>query len=282
MKKYQLIDINKLINSELCEYYAKEEIIGLRGLICEHILKTDPTKFISSPDAKIDKSVYQQIQTIVLKLKEHYPVQYLIGKVAFYNIELEITPDVLIPRPETEELVDLIVKDKPENKKIIDIGTGSGCIAIALKKNLDDTYVTAVDKYNNALEIAKRNALKNSVIINHFIHDILENKQLNCAYDIIVSNPPYVTESDKKHMKANVLDCEPAHALFVPDDNPLTYYKAIKRFADVNLKDGGFLYLEINEYLGNETRLLFESAAYEAIVIKDINKKDRFLKVKKK
>ena len=206
------------------------------------------------------------------------PIQYILGRTSFYDLEFNVTPGVLIPRQETELLVDIILKDYSLSGKILDIGTGSGCIAVSLKKNLPEAEVFALDISQNALDIAKLNSKSNNLHID-FIHGDILNPGLtiNHTFDLIVSNPPYVRNSEQQKMHDNVLQYEPHTALFVPDDDPLVYYRAIADFCMRNLKSSGILALEINESLGFETKSELEKYTFSTVeIVKDLNNKDRF------
>lgn len=220
---------------------------------------------------------------ILEKLKIQIPIQYIIGTTHFYGLEFFVDENVLIPRPETEELVDWIVKlnsklSKKKNLKILDIGTGSGCIAISLAKNIPNSEVFAIDVSENALAIAKKNAILNKVPVTFLHKNILETKDLSQKFDIIVSNPPYVRNLEKAEIKPNVLDNEPHLALFVPDNDPLIFYKKIAELAAANLNPNGQLFFEINQYLGKETQELLESIGLKNIELrKDIYENDRMI-----
>ena len=220
---------------------------------------------------------------ILEKLKIQIPIQYIIGTTHFYGLEFIVDENVLIPRPETEELVDWIVKlnsklSKKKNLKILDIGTGSGCIALSLAKNIPNSEVFAIDVSEKALAIAKKNAILNKVPVTFLHKNILETKDLNQKFDIIVSNPPYVRNLEKAEIKPNVLDNEPHLALFVPDNDPLIFYKKIAELAAANLNPNGQLFFEINQYLGKETQELLEYIGLKNIELrKDIYGNDRMI-----
>ena len=220
---------------------------------------------------------------ILEKLKIQIPIQYIIGTTHFYGLEFFVDENVLIPRSETEELVDWIVKlnsklSKKKNLKILDIGTGSGCIAISLAKNIPNSEVFAIDVSEKALAIAKKNAILNKVPVTFLHKNILETKDLSQKFDIIVSNPPYVRNLEKAEIKPNVLDNEPHLALFVPDNDPLIFYKKIAELAAANLNPNGQLFFEINQYLGKETQELLESIGLKNIELrKDIYGNDRMI-----
>jgi release factor-specific protein-(glutamine-N5) methyltransferase len=233
----------------------------------------------------IDKAVEHRImQDFDLVMKE-YPVQYVLGKTEFCGRLFSVDSNVLIPRPETEELVQLIIDDFDISQQIniLDIGTGSGCIAISLQCNFAAAKVYATDISENALKVAQQNNIRHNTGVVFVNHDIMTDapSTLPSRFDLIVSNPPYVCRSEMKYMKNNVLQHEPHTALFVDDSSPLTFYAAILRFASVRLANGGFIYTEINENLGKETLHLFENNGYKAELIKDMSGKNRFIKAQK-
>lgn len=218
------------------------------------------------------------------QLKKEVPVQYLLGKTNFYGLDFEVNENVLIPRPETEELVEWIINenantDKSKKLKILDIGTGSGCIAVSLAKNLPNAEVYAIDVSKKALETAKRNAVNNNVEVTFMFQDILELEALKYNFDIIVSNPPYVRNLEKAEIKKNVLEYEPHLALFVDDHDALVFYKKIASLAQKNLLGNGQLFFEINQYLGQEMTDLLENMNFRNIELrKDIYDNDRMIK----
>lgn len=218
------------------------------------------------------------------QLKLEIPIQYVLGKTSFYGLDLEVNPAVLIPRQETEELVDWIISTaKLENSdrplRILDIGTGSGCIAISLAKNIKNATVFAIDVSEDALATAKKNSLSNDVSITFICQDILETVNLQEQFDIIVSNPPYVRNLEKDEIKKNVLDNEPHLALFVADNDALIFYKKIAQLSLKNLLHGGLLYFEINQYLGKEMTELLKNLNFKSVELrKDIYGNDRMTK----
>ena len=219
------------------------------------------------------------------ELKKEVPIQYLLGKTNFYGLDFEVNENVLIPRPETEELVEWIINENKEVKskkiKVLDIGTGSGCIAISLAKNLLNAEVYGIDVSKKAIETAKRNAINNNVDIIFMYQDILDTDVLACNFDIIVSNPPYVRNLEKEEIKKNVLDYEPHLALFVDDNDALVFYRKIAALAKSGLKENGKLYFEINQYLGKEMTDLLEKMDFKNIDLrKDIYDNDRMISCK--
>ena len=273
---------------ELTPIYDAGEAESFFYLILEekHQLKRidlalHPDLFFSEEEIVVWNSILQQ-------LKQEIPVQYLLGKTSFYGLDFEVNENVLIPRPETEELVEWILesqKSKVETSgeslkdlKILDIGTGSGCIAISLAKNLPNATVFAIDVSEKALATAKTNAENNSVNVTFINQNILETQDLGQQFDIIVSNPPYVRNLEKEEIKKNVLDNEPHLALFVEDDDALIFYKKIAELAQKNLSENGQLYFEINQYLGKEMVDLLEKMNFKNIELrKDIYGNDRML-----
>ncbi len=207
---------------------------------------------------------------ILEKLKQYIPIQYIIGKTFFFGLEFEVNPNVLIPRPETEELVDWILKNNSSNTalKILDIGTGSGCIAISLAKNLPNATVSAMDVSEEALATAQKNAKRNNVSVEFLLQNILKTEDLNQQFDLIVSNPPYVRNLEKKEIKQNVLDHEPHLALFVDDHDALIFYRKITELSKKNLSQNGQLYFEINQYLGKEMMDLLESNGFQQMELR--------------
>ncbi|MCD6112395.1 MAG: peptide chain release factor N(5)-glutamine methyltransferase [Bacteroidales bacterium] len=284
LRSNKIIDIKKYITDKLMPYYDVNEINSFIFLIFEHLFSFSRVDLVLKSNENINESELVKIFSIVKELKKHKPIQYILGKTNFMGYDFSVTPDVLIPRPETEELVNLIINDNNENDKlnIIDIGTGSGCIAVSLKKILFNSEVFAVDVSEKALEIAKKDALKNNADISFSKLNVL-NKDYNAdfpMFDIIVSNPPYVRKSEKQMMNKNVLNYEPSEALFVDDDNALVFYKAIFDFASKYLKKNGKIWLEANEYLTNDLKELFNNKGLKNIkVIKDVNNKNRFFKI---
>ena len=237
-----------------------------------------------NPDLIFSVEEIQFWNSILHQLQQEIPIQYLLGKTSFYGLDFEVNADVLIPRPETEELIEWIIashkpKDESPNTRILDIGTGSGCIAIALAKNILNARVFAIDISEKALATAKKNAIINEVTITFLEKNILETADLEQQFDIIVSNPPYVRNQEKKEIKKNVLDHEPHLALFVEDDDALLFYKKIAELAKTNLGEGGKLFFEINQYLGNETVDLLQKMNFKNIELrKDIYGNDRMIK----
>ena len=274
-------DVRRYIKERLKDLYPVEEIQSFTFILFEHYCGMSMAQVLANKRETINESELLLVYDAVKELELYRPIQHILGKTVFYGLNLSVNHHVLIPRPETEELVELAVKQnyyKPK-LKILDIGTGSGCIAIALKKNLPDAEVTAIDISADALKVAQQNALKNETEIRLICSDILDETQWAAldAYDIIVSNPPYVLESEKARMQPNVLNFEPASALFVADDNALMFYDAIFRFAKSKQRKCA-VYLEINESKANELISLAKEYRFSGIeIVKDINGKDRIM-----
>ncbi|MGS0524019.1 peptide chain release factor N(5)-glutamine methyltransferase [Zobellia nedashkovskayae] len=244
-----LKEIKNIYHKELDELYAKEEVDSFFYLLIEHYLKLQRFVLALQPNLTLTKDEEQPLFEALSELKLQRPVQYIIGSTSFMDLYFEVNENVLIPRPETEDLIRWIVEEvktnQPERKsglRILDIGTGSGCIAITLAKLLPDAKIFALDVSKKALEIAKRNAERNAVKV-EFVHaDILNFDGFASNFDVIVSNPPYVREMEKREMHKNVLEHEPELALFVSDENPLVFYKAITELAKQNLSEKGLLF----------------------------------------
>jgi release factor glutamine methyltransferase len=268
------------INSELAGFYPVSEIEGFTRIIFEVVCSLNFTEQVLKKHEKISKPDFEKIKTIISRLKNFEPIQYILGETEFYGLKLEVNPSVLIPRPETEELVQWVLKSNfPENSKILDIGTGSGCIALALKSRLKNAEVFGIDISENALVVARQNAIKNNLDVDFFHADILKWKHYNWqTFDVIVSNPPYIRENERILMHSNVLDYEPENALFVTDSEPLVFYRAIADFANKYLSGNGMLFLEINENLGLEMNEMLIDSGFSGIEIrKDINGKNRMI-----
>ena len=281
-----LANLKKNYIKDLLEYYNKNESEQLLTILIEHFFNITRFQLIMKPDIRISESEILKLHMAIKELKKYKPVQYVTGEVEFHNLKFKVNSDVLIPRPETEELVQLISNiEKNKSLKVLDIGTGSGCIAISLSKLLSSATVHASDISESAIKVAQSNAITNNVEVNFHNHDILNIKQSICKkndtlimFDIIISNPPYVTQLDKNKMQPNVIDYEPHNALFVSSTKPLVYYDAIVQFAQKQLVSGGRLYFEINESLGNQMVTLLKNNNFINIELKkDLSSRDRFI-----
>jgi release factor glutamine methyltransferase len=281
-----LKEIKNIFHLELDPIYSPEEVNSFFYMLIEYFLGLERFILALEPNLIITKEEETPLFEALSRLKLEIPIQHIIGKTHFMDLEFLVDKNVLIPRPETEDLVRWILDDIKNNQEaitILDIGTGSGCIPIALKKQLPNAKVATLDISDKALKIATQNAKNNTVQI-EFIHaNILEIDKLHQKFDIIVSNPPYVRELEKKEMHQNVLQHEPELALFVSDEEPLLFYRKIASFAVNNLNDGGALYFEINQYLGKETKQLLDSTNFSDIELRqDLFGNDRMLKGIKK
>lgn len=277
IKDYRSIFIEKLQ-----PIYDAVEAESFFYLILEFKKKMKRIDLALQPDSILTQDQLAEWDFLLRQLLQEVPIQYLLGRTHFYGLEFEVDHNVLIPRPETEELVDWIVSDskiqRSKDFKIIDIGTGSGCIAISLSKNISQAQVAAIDVSEKAIELAKKNALLNGVEVTFILQNILETEDLNMQFDIMVSNPPYVRNLEKAEIKRNVLEHEPHLALFIEDHDALLFYRKIAALAQKNLKDNGKLYFEINQYLGKETVALLEDLGFEDITLrKDIYGNDRMV-----
>ena len=270
------------IRKELAGIFSKGEIESLILLIFEKLKGYTRTQLILASDQELSAEESMIIENIVARLKNHEPIQYILGETEFYGLPFFAVPGVLIPRPETEELVQWIIQENQLTApNILDIGAGSGCIAVSLKKNIPQATVYACDISPICLETSRRNAKFNDVEVSVFEYNILTHMpEIEFPrLDIVVSNPPYVREYEKQSMQKNVLDFEPGLALFVPDTNALLFYEYIAEFSLNHLIKGGYLYLEINEAFGQEClRMLLEKGFSEMILKKDINGKDRMIR----
>jgi release factor glutamine methyltransferase len=274
-------DIRIYLRMELKGIYPEQEITAIENILIRSILEISSMHQVYLPDKTVNSEQASKISDICEELKSGKPIQYILGETIFYDCKIKLNSSTLIPRPETEELASLIISEnKGYQGNIIDFGTGSGCIAIAIASNLKGSHVTGTDNSTEALKIAEENARLNNVKIRFLNDDILgpDNNQLEKA-GIIVSNPPYVRNSEKKLMNRNILEFEPYSALFVTDSDPLVYYSSILNKAVRILEAGGKIYFEINEMLGTSMVHLLELYGYSTIkILKDINGKERIIK----
>ncbi|MFP4487842.1 MAG: peptide chain release factor N(5)-glutamine methyltransferase [Bacteroidales bacterium] len=278
MENPTVSSVRHYMKEYLSSYYPPGELDAIILIILGFMSGKSRTFLLANPGHKTSSFSWNKVNKICIQLKNKVPVQYITGETWFYGIKLKLTADTLIPRQETEELADLVIREN--NKpflKILDIGTGSACIAISLAVNMDRATVDAMDISPGALKTASLNATNNNACIS-FIHDdiLSPDRDLYGRYDIIVCNPPYVTESEKSGMSSNVTAYEPHTALFVPDNNALVFYKAVLDLCGSILKEGGKIYFEINENKSDEVKELLASYGYTGIgSIKDINGKPR-------
>ena len=284
-----LRDLQSTFRSELKSLYPDEEINSLFYILTEHYLKINRLQASIDRDMTLDKTQFGQLLNAFNRIKNGEPVQYIIGEVEFNGLNLIVNESVLVPRPETEELVHWVIDHYKESsfkpKYVVDIGTGSGCIALSMAKAFPEALVYALDKSAMALEVANKNAKRNGLEI-HLQHVDILSRDFNWSetskLDLIISNPPYVRQQEKSKMSKNVLDYEPHQALFVSDSDPLIFYKAITKFAVDNLSDNGLLYFEFNEYLGEEMERLLDDNRFETEIKSDLFGKERMLRAKRK
>jgi release factor glutamine methyltransferase len=279
----KIIEYKSHFIKALLPFYDEMEAESFFLLLLENKHQLRRIDLALDVDIEFSETDISNWNAILEKLKIQIPIQYIIGTTHFYGLEFIVDENVLIPRPETEELVDWIVKlnsklSKTKALKILDIGTGSGCIAISLAKNIPNSEVFAIDVSEKALAVAEKNAILNKVPVTFLHKNILETNDLSWKFDIIVSNPPYVRNLEKAEIKPNVLENEPHLALFVSDNDPLIFYKKIAELAAANLNPNGQLFFEINQYLGKETQELLESICLKNIELrKDIYGNDRMI-----
>ena len=283
-----LKDIQNIFHQELDSIYGTDEVRSFFNILIDFYLGLNRITLVLEPNYTITKEEEQPLFEALSCLKLEEPIQHIIGKTEFYGLPFKVNKHTLIPRPETEELVDWILKSltgiKDQPLKLLDIGTGTGCIAISLAKHLPNAHVYAVDVSPEAIKVAQENAKWNNVSITYIEDSILDiqNDILKTAtgfFDVIVSNPPYVRNLEKVEIKNNVLQHEPHLALFVKDDNPLQFYKAISDYALSALKENGLLFFEINQYLGAEMEALLKAYTCKSIELKkDMFGNQRMLK----
>jgi release factor glutamine methyltransferase len=276
----------------LNKLYDANESEAITLIAVSEICKLSKAKIKAFPESELSHEQAEKLNEILIQLKTGKPIQYILGKTEFYGLPFNVNPSVLIPRPETEELVGWVITTVSSLKlavnsgqlavgSILDIGTGSGCIAVSLKKNLPAFNISGIDISNEALQTAKENAKLNHVAIDFFEADILNFKSevVNCKSEIIISNPPYVTLHDKMQMHPNVIEFEPHTALFVPEDDPLIFYKAIADFAAAHLVPNGLLFFEISENYSEEIIKLLADKNFKNIELrKDMSGRDRMVR----
>lgn len=268
------------INSQLTNHFTKSELRILSSLILKDVSNLSFTDIVNCKFKNLSNNEKQKIIYIVERLQKNEPIQYVLGKTEFYGLDFKVNSNVLIPRPETEELVEwILLETKQVNPHLLDIGTGSGCIAIALAKHLHYGTVDAWDISEKALEVARDNANNNNVSVKFSNVNVLEPVNIDKHFDIIVSNPPYITFSEKNELEENVLDFEPHEALFVPDEESLIFYNKIADIAVKMLNDKGYLYFEINQAKGSDIIELLKSKGFSNIELrKDISGNSRMIR----
>ena len=272
---------------QLAAQYPGTEIESFARILFRHYLNMTAAQLHLMQDSELSSEAEHQIVTAISELQKNRPIQYILGETEFYGLPFDLTPDVLIPRPETEELTDWIVRKYPRDARltIVDIGTGSGCIAVALASNFHNADVWAVDISEAALAVAEKNTLKNRVKVHFLLEDVLNSGLMGfkpASLDVIVSNPPYVTPSEKGQILPNVLDYEPHIALFVPDEDPILFYRPVADFGLEKLTANGLLYLEINTMHSEMIYSILSQKGYRHIeILNDLAGKERFIKASK-
>lgn len=270
----------KYIKDSLCDFFPPNEVSSLSRMIIENITGLSFSSIINDKNTKITLEQKKRIDEVISRLKLHEPIQYILGEAEFFGLKFIVDENVLIPRPETEELVEIIINDNKDrsNLNVLDIGTGSGCIPISLKKNMPTFNFKGWDVSGEALETAKKNAKLNNVSVEFEEVNVLRDIPKG-QYDIIVSNPPYILEKEKIEMDDNVLKYEPHLALFVPDNKALLFYERIADIGKSLLKEKGKLYFEINSAKGKETTNMLKEKGYKnVLLIKDISGNDRIVR----
>jgi len=289
-----LKELKQVFVNSISELYPSEEVQSFFNLFSEKHLGLSRIEIALQPDKAISETNISKFNNAIQRLKNFEPIQYILEETEFFGLPFKVDENVLIPRPETEELVAWMIENREEGRekrkeefRILDIGTGSGCIAISLASIFHEAHITALDISKGALEVAKQNAKLNKVNIDFIEADILNSNTWNFVFEdlkfnCIVSNPPYVRELEKELMEPNVVKHEPETALFVKDEDPLLFYRKIAQFGKQYMKPSGLLFFEINEYLGESMLELLKEEGYSEIEIKkDIFNKDRMIKCKK-
>lgn len=277
---FDLKKVKRHFTEELCSGFTPRESEQLMRILLEDLFDIDQKRQLMEPELRIDELQHALLGDAVKRLLEGVPVQYVTGKVWFDGLLFHVDESVLIPRPETEELVQKVSASIPNDRpfRIWDVGTGSGCIAIAMAKRFPQAEVKAFDVSEKALDTARLNAINNKVHVDFVCDDVLkpQSSAWRQPVDLVISNPPYICESEKVVMEPNVLDHEPATALFVPDNDPLLFYRQILTLAKSQLNPHGAVWFEINEAMGREMVLLAQSLGFEAMIYEDYNEKPRF------
>lgn len=277
-REWRLGELMRRMQAKLSPRYGAGEAKAMTRLIFHHLKGWSATDLVINADRPVGDYIVGKVNDILTRLLAGEPLQYIVGEARFYGMDFKVSPAVLIPRQETEELVDLIVREnEASDLRVLDVGTGSGAIAVALARNLRFPKVTAIDISGAALEVARDNAARLHAPIHFIRQDVFTYEPASGSFDIIVSNPPYIAESEKKDMDGNVLEHEPGIALFVPDDNPLIYYSRIAWIAARSLSPGGRLYFEINPLFADKLKAMLESEGFVDVeIMDDISRRPRF------
>jgi release factor glutamine methyltransferase len=277
----QLKELHTIFLNELKPLYDSHEASVITSMVFESVAHADKTALITQPGRQVEDEIVKNLKIALAKLKLHVPVQYVLGQAWFYKFIFKVSPAVLVPRPETEELVREALADiKQNNKKtVLDIGTGSGCIPISIKKDLPGCTVSAIDISEEALMIARENGEIHHTMIDWIQMNFLEEARWNelGQYDVIISNPPYIPENEKARLDKNVAAHEPLQALFVPDNQPLIFYEKIAAFGKKHLRKDGKIFMETHEDYARQVAALFVNVRYNALVKQDFYEKDRMV-----
>ena len=279
-------ELEEIFIDQMPAFYSRDEAKAIAGLVLQHECKFTNSYYLLHKHQQITTAEEISVIRILDELRLGKPIQYVLAEADFFGLKFNVNSSVLIPRPETEELVDWVIKYITEHNlvhpKILDIGTGSGCIPIVLKCKLPLSVVYGLDVSQEALDVAAKNCELNKIEVNLLQADIFnQNLDMGLMFDIIISNPPYITESEKNQMNDNVLKHEPHLALFVPNDEPLIFYKSIAEFSRRHLSEKGCLFLEINENYADETAIMLNQKGFKTEIRKDLQGKDRFIKAYK-
>lgn len=272
------------ITDQLADLYEAGEAQAIAGWVMEDLSGMDTLSLRMQREARLTQAQLDRMEACLQQLRQYIPVQYVLGKSYFFGYTFAVSPAVLIPRPETEELVDLVLQYVRRHAgvplRVLEVGAGSGCISIALKKQAPQLNITAVDISTEALAIARQNAASLQAEVNFIECDFLDESQWPAlgTFDLIVSNPPYITAQEQEAMQAHVLDQEPHTALFVTDGDPQQFYRKIVHFADMYLQAGGAVFLELNQYFAEDTKALYSAAGWQADLLRDLNDNDRMLR----
>ncbi len=280
-EKQDIAATRRELISELSDLFSGNEAVSIARMVLDHVGYSEYT-ILKNPSAEPEQQIRSKITKIVNELQKNRPIQYILGETRFFDLHFYVDERVLIPRPETEELVSQVLQESHSTSpRILDIGTGSGCIAITLSHYLSNSKTDAIDSEPGTIEVARNNAARNNAAVNFYRANILElaDDPGEVQYDLIVSNPPYVTQTDQLMMHPRVTKNEPGTALFVSDADPLVFYRAIAKYGLHTLAKGGAAWVEINERFGNETKALFKEAGFKNTrLMKDIHGKVRFIK----
>ena len=276
-----LTELYRDFMQQLKAVYSTHEAANITSMCFEKVAGITKSDVIKNPESILSDQQLQRLQTCLAELLKHKPIQYVLGEAWFYHLKFKVDENVLIPRPETEELVNEVIEfiNQSKVKNIIDIGTGSGCIPISIKNKIQEAMVTAIDISKNAIQIATENALHHQTKIEFIKTDFLDTNNWNNfeKFDVIISNPPYIPLIEKETMDKTVTSYEPHLALFVPNDSPLLFYEAIANFSKTHLSENGKIFMEVHENYANEVAAIFRQQGFFSTIKKDIFGKERMV-----